>query len=113
VAEDHPAGPVAQIRTPEAWTKGAYANGVAVWFSPHEFTIDFVVSLPPEVGSDDAGKQVAIMPQEVVARVKIPPPLVFQLMRNLYATMERYEQQHGSIPEFGGGHAEPGAPEGG
>ncbi|MDQ1393282.1 MAG: hypothetical protein QOF30_2259, partial [Acidimicrobiaceae bacterium] len=40
--------------------------------------------------------------QEVVARVKVPPPLVFQLMRNLSTNLDRYEVQYGAIQEFAG-----------
>lgn len=103
-----------QIRTPEGMAAGAYANGVAVWSSPSEFTIDFLVSLPAEPGvNNDTGQAVMVLPQQVVSRVKIPPPLVFQLMRNLNSTMEAHEQQHGQIPEFQSGARPQQPPEGG
>lgn len=95
--------PVPQIRTPEDKAAGVYANGVGVWFVPTEFTLDFVVSLPTEVGTDPDGHQVPVAPQQVVSRVKIPPPLVFQLMRNLNSAMDQYEKQFGKIPDFMGG----------
>jgi hypothetical protein len=93
---------VPQVRTPENWTTGVYANGVGVWFTQTDFTLDFVVNLPPEVGQDPDGHQVVVSPQQVVARVKLPPPLVFQVMRNLSTNLDRYEQQYGSIQEFAG-----------
>lgn len=96
--------PVPQIRTPEKLTAGAYANGVGVWFSQTEVTIDFMVNLPPEQGADQNGAPVLLAPQEVVARVKIPPPLLFQVMRNLAATQDRYENQWGPIPDHQGQH---------
>lgn len=79
-----------------------YANGVGVWFTQTDFTLDFVVNLPPEVGQDPEGHQLLLSPQEVVARVKLPPPLVFQVMRNLSTNLDRYEQQYGSIQDFAG-----------
>jgi hypothetical protein len=99
----NPAQPfVPQIRTPERWTAGVYANGVGVWSTQTEVTLDFVVNLPFEQGEDPTGQAVAVAPQEVVARVKIPPPLLFQLMRNLAAAQDQYEAQWGPIPDHQG-----------
>jgi hypothetical protein len=101
--------PIPQIRTPEKWTAGAYANGIGVWYTQTEFTLDFFVNLPPEVGTDPDGNQVVLAPQQVVARLKLPPSLIFQLMRNLSTNMDQYEQQHGSIPDFTRAPTDPGA----
>jgi hypothetical protein len=103
VSAEIPASPqIPQVRTPEKWNTGVYANGVGVWFTQTDFTLDFVVNLPPEVSEDPTGTQVVVSPQEVVARVKVPPPLVFQLMRNLSTNLDRFELQYGSIQEFAG-----------
>jgi hypothetical protein len=103
VSDEIPGSPqIPQVRTPEKWNTGVYANGVGVWFTQTDFTLDFVVNLPPEVSQDPTGSQVVVSPQEVVARVKVPPPLVFQLMRNLSTNLDRYEVQYGSIQEFAG-----------
>ncbi|MDQ6615213.1 MAG: DUF3467 domain-containing protein [Actinomycetota bacterium] len=103
MSDDIPGSPqVPQVRTPEKWNTGAYANGVGVWFTQTDFTLDFVVNLPPEVSQGADGGQLVVSPQEVVARVKVPPPLVFQLMRNLSTNLDRYEQQYGAIQEFAG-----------
>jgi len=103
VSADIPGTPqVPQVRTPEKWNTGVYANGVGVWFTQTDFTLDFLVNLPPEVSLDPEGKQVFVSPQEVVARIKVPPPLVFQLMRNLSTNLDRYEAQYGAIQEFAG-----------
>ena len=93
---------VPQVRTPEKWTTGVYANGVGVWFTQTDFTLDFVVNLPPELKMGADGGQQLLSPQQVVARVKVPPPLVFQLMRNLSTNLDRYEGQYGAIQEFAG-----------
>ncbi len=103
VSADIPGSPqVPQVRTPEKWNTGVYANGVGVWFTQTDFTLDFVVNLPPEVSQGAEGNQVFVSPQQVVARVKVPPPLVFQLMRNLSTNLDRYELQYGAIQEFAG-----------
>lgn len=97
------AGPqIPQVRTPDKWTTGVYANGVGVWFTQTDFTLDFVVNLPPELKMGPDGSQQLVSPQQVVARVKVPPPLVFQLMRNLSTNLDRYEAQYGAIQEFAG-----------
>lgn len=95
-----PVAPRPHLRTPEGWTAGVYANGVGVWFSQNEFTLDFVVNLPNEQVTDAAGHQVVIGPHEVVARVKIPPRLAFEVLKQLNAGLGRYEATHGKIPEF-------------
>ncbi len=103
MSSENPEAPqVPQVRTPEKWHTGVYANGVGVWFTQTDFTLDFVVNLPPEVGQDPEGNQLLVSPQQVVARVKLPPPLVFQVMRNLSTNLDRYEQQYGAIQEFAG-----------
>ncbi|HEX7135347.1 MAG TPA: DUF3467 domain-containing protein [Iamia sp.] len=95
---------VPQFRTPEGQAAGTYANGVGVWSTPSDFTLDFFVSLPPEAGQHpDTGEDIVLAPQQVVARIKIPPPLVFQLMRNLSGALETHEQEHGPIPDFQSG----------
>jgi hypothetical protein len=91
---------VNQLRTPEKWTAGVYANGLGVWSTQTEVTLDFIVNLPPEQATDQEGSPVAVIPQEVVARVKIPPPLLFQIMRNLAGAQDAYEAQWGSIPDY-------------
>src|ERR1700722_16094799 len=91
---------VNQLRTPEELKAGVYANGLGVWSTQTEFTLDFIVNLPPEQASDSEGNPVAVVPQEVVARVKIPPPLLFQVMRSLAGAQDAYEAQWGSIPDY-------------
>ena len=103
MSAENPESPqVPQVRTPEKWNTGVYANGVGVWFTQTDFTLDFVVNLPPEVSVDPTGNQLVVSPQQVVARIKVPPPLVFQLMRNLSTNLDRYEVQYGAIQEFAG-----------
>jgi hypothetical protein len=94
--------PTPQIRTPERWTAGVYANGMGVWSTQTEVTLDFFVNLPPEQGAGQTGDPVILAPQEVVARVKMPPSLLFQVMRNLAAAQDQYEAQFGAIPDHQG-----------
>ncbi|MBO0863492.1 MAG: DUF3467 domain-containing protein [Mycobacterium sp.] len=102
---DEPAQPqtIGQIRTPERWTAGVYADGVGGWHSQTDFTIDFMVSLPPEMGKGEDGTVYQIAPQQIVARVKIPPSLMPELIGNLQSQLDTYCQRFGRPPQYGTG----------
>jgi hypothetical protein len=72
---------------------GAYANFVAVQHGPHEFTLDFGQAMP---GSADGDVTI-----DVVARVKVAPTLIGQLMRSLANAQSKYEDKFGSIKAIG------------
>jgi hypothetical protein len=76
------------IEWPGPLIGGVYANSLAVWHSPYEFTLDFCVY----DGSDaDVAHFVGI------ARVRIPVGTVFEVMRKLNESMTGYEGQYGEI----------------
>jgi len=82
---------------------GRYANLLGIWHTGHEFTLDFSVTgpaMPPEAPDDPL-----TIPCQVVARVKIAPSLVFDLLQALNENMTRYEESYGEIkrPEPPGG----------
>jgi hypothetical protein len=80
------------FQVPEELRAGAYANLLAVWHTAHEFTLDFAVSgLPREV---EQGRQI---PAPVVARVKVPPSVIFSIARAIADNVDRYEKQFGAI----------------
>ena len=86
------------IQVPDDLIGGAYANFLSVWHSGHEFTLDFSSTQPPQPRFDDSGNLVGVtVPSRVTARVKIPPTLVFDIVRALNANMTKYEEQFGSI----------------
>ena len=91
---------VPQVRTPEGLTSGVYANGIGISFSQLDFTLDFLVGLMQEQGQLPDGQMVTVLPQEVVARIRINPSLVWQIARNLTEVMQAYEDQFGSIPDL-------------
>jgi len=72
---------------------GAYANFTVVQHTAHEFTLDFCQMLP----SGEAGKINA----DVVARVKVAPTMVGQIMRSLANAQSKYEEKFGSIKAIG------------
>lgn len=89
------------VNVPEDQAIGAYANLVGVWHTPHEFAIDFCVVQPFLPGGPGA---------KVVSRVRIPPTIVFDLLKTLNQNLTEYENTFGEIkrpanpdmPEEGG-----------
>jgi hypothetical protein len=99
---------------------GSYANALAIWHTPHEFTFDFLVSsAPPQPAKNERGEDVIRAPHRVVARVRIPPTAVFDIIRTINENLTMYEQRFGAIrapssqnplypPDSPGGGATPG-----
>jgi hypothetical protein len=99
---------------------GSYANALAIWHTPHEFTFDFLVSsAPPQPAKNERGEDVIRAPHRVVARVRIPPTAVFDIIRTINENLTMYEQRFGAIrapntqkplypPDDPGGAAQPG-----
>jgi Protein of unknown function (DUF3467) len=79
-----------------------YANGMATWHTPHEFTFDFLVSSqPPQQVHTEEGETVIHAPQRLVARVRIPPTAVFDIIRTINQNLTMYEQKFGQIRQPG------------
>lgn len=78
---------------------GHYANVLGVWHTPHDFTLDFSVTLPPVAPSDP--NELPVIPCQIVSRVKVAPSLIFDLLRTLNENMTRYEAQYGEIQRLG------------
>jgi Protein of unknown function (DUF3467) len=77
---------------------GCYANGLAIWHTLHEFTFDFFVSSqPPSEARTPDGEVVIRAPHRLVARVRIPPTSVFDIIRTISQNLALYEQKFGPI----------------
>lgn len=59
-----------EIRAPDGWAEGVYANGISVWSVETDVTLDFFINLPPEESED---KKAVVIPQQFVAREKLSP----------------------------------------
>ena len=82
---------------------GCYANGLAIWHTIHEFTFDFFVSSqPPSEARTTDGELVIRAPHRLVARVRIPPTSVFDIIRTVSQNLALYEQKFGPIRTPGG-----------
>jgi hypothetical protein len=83
-----------ELSVPPEHEAGVYATAVAVWNTRYDFTIDFGAALTPEPDEVD---DLTSVPHRVVARVRIPAGLAFEVLRALSANMERYEMRWGEI----------------
>ncbi|MBY5163948.1 DUF3467 domain-containing protein [Salsipaludibacter albus] len=72
---------------------GKYANFSVIQHTAHEFTLDFCQMMP----SGEPGQVNA----EVVARIKLAPTMVAQVMRSLANAQSKYEDKFGSIRAVG------------
>lgn len=88
------------FQLPDDLTGGVYSNVVAVWHTPYEFTLDFAVMLPAQQVASSEGTA-SSTPCRVVSRVKIPPAVVFELMRALSVNERLYEERIGPISRPG------------
>jgi hypothetical protein len=86
-----------RVDVPEKETGGRYANFLSVWHTGHEFTLDFSATQPPQPQNSDDPESPVVVPCHVVARVRIPPSLVFDVLRALNDNMTRYEAMFGEI----------------
>ena len=94
-AEERPAN--FEIQLPPELESGVYANFLGVWHTAHEFTLDFAQVQPAQMDDPDDPASPVTLPARVVARVKIPVTVVFDVIRALNENMTRYEQAFGEI----------------
>ena len=74
---------------------GVYANSMFIWHTANEFTLDFLVNA--QVPQQAPGQNVIEAPQKLVARVRIPPGLIFDVLQTVNENMTNYEATFGPI----------------
>jgi len=77
--------------------KGVYANTLTIWFSPYEFAFDWGVAERAEPEDLDDPASLLRIPILIVARVRLPTGLVFDVLRALNQSMTDYEAIFGEI----------------
>jgi hypothetical protein len=97
MTQPQPSQPEFSFQVPDELASGVYSNVVAIWHTPYEFTLDFASTQPVQVVEDDDGNRRPVIPARVVARVKIPPAAVFELMQALSTNERVYEERLGPI----------------
>ncbi len=95
---DEPLDTRVEITVPPDEEVGAFAGFASVWRAQDSFVLDFATEVrPPEVAEDRAtGERYVHVPARVVARVRIPPGQVWELMRALEKNLSAYERERGS-----------------
>ncbi len=84
-----------QISMPEGLLPGVYADFVTVWHGKNAFVLDFAaMSAPPQLAQTDDGREVPIINSQIVARVRIPPEQVFEIMKALEQQLTAWESQN-------------------
>ena len=77
--------------------RSVYANILGVWFSPYEFALDWGLTEPIVPEDPDNPTSPLRIPVSLVARVRLPTTLVFDVLRSLNEAMTRYEAMFGEI----------------
>jgi hypothetical protein len=85
-----------EIQVPPELDPGAYANFLSIWHTPHEFTLDFAVSLPARTEDN-----VVKVPVRVVSRIRIPPTVILDVIQALSDNVAKYQQSFGEIQRPG------------
>lgn len=84
-----------EVNLPESVVPGVYADFVSVWHTEGAFTLDFAAMVNPgQTGIDEeTGETVTSVQAQVVARVRIPPSQVFEIMKALEQQLSMWEQE--------------------
>lgn len=86
--------------TPEV-EAGVYADFVSVWHQPHAFILDFSVHTNPPQVIDVDGQKVINVPARMVARVRIRPEQIWEIMKALEQQLTMWEREQGKSPRTG------------
>lgn len=76
---------------------GVYANSMFIWHTANDFTIDFLVNAQLPQIAQAPGQNVIEAPQKLVARVRISPGIIFDVLRAINDEMTNYENNFGPI----------------
>ena len=81
-----------EFSIPPEMEAGVYASFANLWHDNDVFTIDFTaVTQPPLKVEDELGHDFVRVQGRVVARVRIPPGQVFELMKALELQLSAWE----------------------
>lgn len=84
------------LLVPDELEAGIYASGVNIWWTPTDMVFDFGVVLPTVQVDTDEGPGLQTRAR-VVARVRIPPGQVFEVVKGLNDALTGYEAQYGNV----------------
>jgi hypothetical protein len=81
-----------QIALPPDQLAGVFADFVRAWHTKDAFVLDFAALTEPVQRDDDT--DVLVHNAAVVARVRIPPSQVFELMKALEQQLSAWEKEN-------------------
>ena len=87
---EQPGQPQAHLHVPDDRVEGTYADFVSVWHSKDAFVLDFAVLAQPVTAAQFLSR--------VVARVRIPPSQVFEIMKALEQQLTAWEAERAADP---------------
>jgi len=85
---------------PEGVVAGVFADIVGVWHTPEVFVLDFSAFVEPARISEP--EAAVVQRAQVVARVRVPPGQVFEIMRALEQQLTAWEAETGHRAGGGG-----------
>lgn len=89
-----------RVSMPDERVPGVYADFVSVWHTGDVFTFDFAaLARPPTVVEGEDGKPVTTAQAQIVARVRVPPSQVFEIMKALERQLTAWEQETARRPK--------------
>ncbi len=84
-----------EVVMPDAVVPGVFADVVGVWHTPEVFVLDFSSFVePPRLEPGEAGQPVVVQRAQVVARVRVPPAQIFEIMRALEQQLTAWEAEN-------------------
>ena len=87
-----------EIVTPDNQVAGVAADLVGVWHTAESFVLDFSAFADPARLEQEDGVEVLVQRAQVVARVRIPPSQVFEIMKALEQQLTAWEHETGRTP---------------
>jgi hypothetical protein len=83
------------VELPPDVAGGVFAEFANIWHTKDVFTLDFAAVVnPPQTEIDpDHGTPVLAVPARVVARIRIPPAQVFEIMKALETQLSAWERE--------------------
>jgi len=86
-----------RMAVPEQLVVGTFANLLGVWHTQNDFTLDFAVVGQPDFGED--GQPLGTITAPVVARIKIPTSVIFNIAKAIADNVTTYEATFGTITQ--------------
>jgi hypothetical protein len=89
-----------QINIAPEVAAGIFADFVSVWHTSSIFVLDFAALMsPPELTEHpETGEKAISSKVQIVARVRVPPEQVFEIMKGLEQQLSAWERERGQGP---------------